>query len=146
MISEPPLQVPQGQGFDVTYKVKNTGAVSAGASLVKFSLVPTTVGATGIDLKLENDEVVGPLGPGAPFTNTLAVTVRAETVPGTYRMKVCADYKKTVSELDENDNCLTSVGTVQVTPQPDLVVDKVDRDRGPTDRSIRAGPSPSRST
>jgi subtilase family serine protease len=67
MISEPPLQVPQGQSFEATYKVRNTGAVSAAVSLVKFSLVPTTVGATGIDLKLADDEAVGPLGPGAAF-------------------------------------------------------------------------------
>ena len=123
-ITDPPLQKPQGQGFAATYKVKNTGAVPAAASLVKFSLVPTVAGATGIDLKLADDETVGLLGPGATFTNTLTVTVRAETLPGTYRMKACADYKKTVSEFEENDNCLTSVGTVQVTPQPDLVVDK----------------------
>jgi subtilase family serine protease len=123
-LTEPPLQVPQGQGFEATYKVKNTGAVSAPVSLVKFSLVPTTVGALGFDLKLAADEAVGPLDPGAPFTNTLTVTVRAETVPGTYRMKVCADYKKIVRESDENDNCATSVGTVEVTPLPDLVVDK----------------------
>jgi subtilase family serine protease len=123
-LTEPPLQVPQGQGFEATYKVKNTGAVSAAASLVKFSLVPTVVGGIGKDLKTENPEAVGLLGPGATFTNTLTLTVRSETVPGTYRMKACADYKKIVRESDENDNCLTSVGTVEVTPLPDLVVDK----------------------
>ena len=90
--------MPQGQRFEVTYKVKNTGAVPAAASLVKFSLVPTAVGAPGIDLKTDDPEAVGPLGPGATFTNTLTLTVRAETVPGTYRMQVCADSGKTVSE------------------------------------------------
>ena len=68
---------------------------------------------------------MGSLGPGATFTNTLTLTVRPETVPGTYRMKACADSSKAVSEQDDNDNCKTSLGTVEVTPQPDLFVRKV---------------------
>ena len=46
-ISEPPSQVPQGQSFGATYKVTNTGAVSAPASVVKFSLVPTVAPRPG---------------------------------------------------------------------------------------------------
>jgi subtilase family serine protease len=131
MMSEPPLQVLQGQGFEATYKVKNTAPVSAPASVVKFSLVPTVVGAkTGIDLKIEDSpEDVGSLGPGATFANTLPLTVRAETVPGTYRMKACVKFANPLDpnavDGDDNDNCKTSLGTVEVTPQYDLLVKKV---------------------
>jgi subtilase family serine protease len=117
MISEPPLQVPQGKSFAATYKVKNVGPVSAAPSLVKFYLV----GTTRNDLKTEDPEAVGTLGPGATFTNTLTLTVRPEVLPGTYLLQACADSGKAVPEKDE-DNCKTSVGTVQVTPQPDLLV------------------------
>ena len=40
-------------------------------------------------------------------------------------LRACADAGKTVTRRPANDNCLTSAGTVQVTPQPDLVVKKV---------------------
>jgi subtilase family serine protease len=131
VVTEPPLQVPQGQGFQATYKVKNTGAVSAAASFVKFYLVPTVVGAQGFDLKLAHAEAVGQLGPGATFTNTLTLTVRAESLPGTYRLKACVKFPSVDNpppdavDSDDSDNCLTSLGTVEVTPQPDLVVTKV---------------------
>jgi subtilase family serine protease len=76
-------------------------------------------------MKTKPPEAVGPLGPGATFTHTLTLTVRPETVPGTYRVQACADSGKAVIESDEDDNCKTSVGTVQVTPAADLLVQKV---------------------
>jgi subtilase family serine protease len=117
-ISDPPSPVPQGQRFAATYTVTNTGGEPAGASLVKFYLVPT-VGAK-VDLKTTPPEAVGALGPGATFTHTLDLILRPEHAPGTYRLQGCADSGKTVPEKDEDDNCKTSVGTVQVTPMPDL--------------------------
>ena len=130
-ISDPTSSVPQGQTFlaPTTYTVTNTGGEAAGPSLVKFYLV-LTAGTTTTridDLKTADPEAVGTLGPGATFTHTLTLAVRSDTPPGTYRLQGCADAgsPKTVIEKDENNNCKTSVGTVQVTPAPDLVVKRV---------------------
>jgi subtilase family serine protease len=122
-ITEPPSSKPQGQSFPATFIVKNKGAVPAAPSLVKFYLM---FGTTRQDLKAAvADVTVGTVGPGLTFTHTLTLTVRVETVPGTYLLQVCADSGKTVTENNENDNCKNSVGTVQVTPQPDLFVKRV---------------------
>ena len=125
-ISNPPSSVPQGQSWapPTTYTVTNTGTVPAGTSLVKFYLV-ATVGTTKFDLKTADPEAVGALGPGATFTHGVTLTVKPETLPGTYFLQGCADSGKTVTEISENDNCRTSAGTVQVTPLPDLIVQKV---------------------
>lgn len=125
-ISNPPTSVPQGQTFaaPATYTVTNMGVVSAAESLVKFYLA-ATVGTTRVDMKTTPPEAVGALGPGATFTHAVTLTVKPETAPGTYRLQACADSGKTVAEKNENDNCKTSVGTVQVTPAPDLVVNQV---------------------
>lgn len=123
-ITSPPSVVSQGQSFAATYTVTNTGGEPAGASLVKFYMVPT-VGTIKFGMKTVPAEAVGLLGPGATFTHTLPLTVRPETAPGTYRVQGCADSGKVVIESDEDDNCKTSVGTVQVTPAADLLVQKV---------------------
>jgi hypothetical protein len=121
-ISNPPSSVPQGQSWapPTTYSVMNTGAVPAGTSLVKFYLV-ATVGTTRVDLKTADPEAVGALAPAATFTHTVTLTGRRPRRERTC-LQGCADSGKTVAELNENDNGMTSVGTVQVTPQPDLVV------------------------
>ena len=94
--------------------------------MVKFSLVPTVVGVpTGIDLKIAGfPEDVGSLGPGATFANTLPLTVRrgdrAGNVPHEGVRKVRQPLDPNAVDGDDNDNCKTSLGTVEVTPQYDL--------------------------
>ena len=51
--------------------------------------------------------------------------VRAETLPGQYKVQACADGGKDVTESNEDDNCLTSSGIVKVVGPPDLVVTQV---------------------
>ena len=53
------------------------------------------------------------------------MTIRPETPLGQYKLQACADSGKTSSEEDEQNNCLTSTGNIQVTPTPDLVVTSV---------------------
>ena len=126
-ITEPPTSLQLGQVFNATYTIQNTGVESAQPSLTKILL------EAAADLKAKtNDRAVGELVAGATFTDTLPLTVRPETVPGTYRFRVCADastddgaHLEKMTEKDESNNCKTSVGTVQVTPAPDLQVGKV---------------------
>jgi len=121
-ISDPPGSLPQGQSFPATDTVQNTGAVASGPSSVKYYLV-SSVDGSRTDLK--GTQSVPALAPTQAFTDETTLTVREETVPGPYRLQACADSAKAVTEKDEDDNCLTSAGDVQVTPQPDLVVKKV---------------------
>lgn len=119
-LSNPPASVPQGQKFSVTDTVENQGAVPAAlSSTVKYLLVST---ADGSRTALKGKQTVPPLAPGQTFTETQLLTVRPETLPGSYNLQACADSGKVVTEKDENDNCRTAGGIVQVTPAPDLVV------------------------
>ena len=53
------------------------------------------------------------------------MTIRPETAPGQYKLQACADSDKTAPEVDEENNCRTSSGNIQVTPQPNLMVTSV---------------------
>jgi subtilase family serine protease len=120
-VSEPPATVGQGFKFNVTSTVKNEGPVPAKASVVKFNLVSTT----GVRKDLKNRLAVIALNPTLDFTDELTVQVRAETVPGSYRLEACADSTKTNPEQNEDDNCKLSAGSVTITPVPDLAVSSV---------------------
>jgi hypothetical protein len=113
-----------GQGALITAKstVKNIGIVNAGPTVTKYYLVSTTDG-TKQDLKGSQD--VPLLKPGQTFNAQGTVTIRPETDLGQYKLQACADSGKTSSEVDEQNNCLTSTGNIQVTPTPDLVVTSV---------------------
>jgi len=65
------------------------------------------------------------LKPGQTFTEQVTMTIRPETAPGQYKLQACADTGKTAPEVDEENNCLTSSGNIQVTPQPNLMVTSV---------------------
>src|SRR5262249_53264425 len=47
------------------------------------------------------------------------------TVPGSYQLQICADGGKVEAEVDENNNCVTSSGKIDVAPNPDLVVTSI---------------------
>ena len=51
--------------------------------------------------------------------------VRGVTAPGTYHLQACADSGKVVPEPSEDDNCLTSLGTVEIKGRPDLIVNRI---------------------
>ena len=59
-------------------------------------------------------------------TETLTIRATAPPTPtGTYRVRACADGKKDVVESNEDDNCLTSSGTIKVTGLPHLAATAV---------------------
>src|SRR5262249_47619169 len=94
-ISDPPSKGGQGHPFDMTDTVKNTGAVSAGQSSVKYFLVSA---ADGTRTDLKGGGSVPALDAGLTFTDQETVTVRPETLPGTYHTQGCADSGKAVVE------------------------------------------------
>ena len=127
-IANPPATAPLGSSIKVTTGVKNTGQAVAGASTTKYYLVSTTDG-TLTDLKgPATTPNVAALNPGQTINDVETLTIRATSPPtatGTYRLRACADGKKDVVESNEDDNCLTSSGTIKVTGLPDLTVTAV---------------------
>jgi uncharacterized membrane protein len=121
-INNPPSSAGQGQPIAVKSIVKNIGAVNADPTIAKYYLV-STVDGTKDDLK--GEQIVPLLKPGQTFTEQVTMTIRPETAPGQYKLQACADYGKAAPEVDEENNCRTSSGNIQVTPQPNLKVTSV---------------------
>lgn len=118
-INNPTSSAGQGQPIAVKSTVKNIGPVNADPTITKYYLV-STVDGTKDDLK--GEQIVPLLRPGQTFTEQVTMTIRPETAPGQYKLQACADSGKTAPEVDEENNCRTSSGNIQVTPQPNLVV------------------------
>jgi subtilase family serine protease len=93
--------------------------VNADPTITKYYLVST---ADGTKDDLKGSQAVPLLKPGQTLTLQDTMTIRPETAPGQYKLQACADSDKTSPEVDEQNNCLTSSGNIQVTPQPNLVV------------------------
>jgi uncharacterized membrane protein len=121
-INNPTSSAGQGQPIVVKSTVKNIGAVDADPTANKYYLVPT---AGGSKEDLKGEQIVPLLKPGQTFTEQVTMTIRPETAPGQYKLQACADSAKTAPEEDEENNCLTSSGNIQVTPQPNLMVTSV---------------------
>jgi len=121
-ISNPVSSAGQGQAITVKSTFKNIGPVTAEPTVAKYYLVSTTDG-TKQDLKGTLN--VPLLKSGQTFNGEQSMTIRPETIAGQYKLQACADTDKTASEENEQNNCLTSTGMIQVTPQPDLVVTSV---------------------
>jgi hypothetical protein len=102
--------------------VQNVGPIVAPASTVKYYLV-SLADQSLIDLK--GTQAVPALTPGQTFTENQDVKVRPTTPPGFYALRACADSAKVVPEPDDEDNCLTSAGVVEVHALPDLVINRV---------------------
>jgi subtilase family serine protease len=121
-VSDPPLTATQGQSIAVTSTIQNVGTVTATESTTRYYLVATD-GSGKLDLK--GKPILPAIDPGHSFTENDTVSVRLETVPGTYFLQACADSKKVLAEKNENNNCITSAKSILVTQRPDLVVNSV---------------------
>jgi len=121
-VSDPPATATQGQNIDVTATFQNIGTVTATESTTRYYLVAAD-GSGKIDLK--GKPTLKPIDPGKTFTEPDTVGVRLETKPGVYFLQACGDAKKVLSEKNENNNCVTSVKTINITERPDLVVTSV---------------------
>jgi trimeric autotransporter adhesin len=72
---------------------------------------------------LTGTRTVPALAAGASYPPTptaVTVTVPSSTTLGTYSLLACADDLKAVTEANDNNNCIASAGTVQVS-LPDLM-------------------------
>jgi subtilase family serine protease len=121
-VSDPPETATQGQSIAVTSTIQNVGTVTAIESTTRYYLVATD-GSGKLDLK--GKPILPAIDPGRSFTEKDTVSVRLETVPGSYYLQACADSKKILAEKNENNNCITSAKSILVTERPDLVVKSV---------------------
>jgi len=102
----------------------NHGLGTAPASTTRYYLSTDTVKGTG-DILL-GSRAVPALDPGFvdAFVVLTTLTVPTTVQPGAYYLIGCADDLKVVAELDESNNCRSSIGTVQVA-LPDLLTTAV---------------------
>jgi len=131
-IGNPPASALLGSILKVSNGVKNVGQAPAGPSTTKYYLV-SSIDGSRTDLKgpATTPNVIA-LNAGQVVNDVQNLTIRAtDTAPGTYRVQACADGKHDVVESNEDDNCLTSSGTVRVTGLPDLVVTAVSVQNAP---------------
>lgn len=118
-LTDPPATAVLGDSFTITATVTNQGSAAIGASLTKFFLLSTS-GPTRKNLK--GLQSISGLAPGASDGPDVTVAVYSDTAPGTYFLQACADGRGLIPEAVESNNCRTSVGSVTVLEQPDLVV------------------------
>ena len=116
-VSDPPAAVVAGSNFPITDTVQNIGSGAAGASTARYYL-STTASKSGAHLLIGN-RAVPSLGPGATSSGTTTVVVPAGTAAGTYFVLACADDTNVVPEINETNNCRTSVNNALVSG-PDL--------------------------
>ena len=110
-----PLTINAGEPLVLTAEVKNRGALTAGASEIKFVFIdPSNPNAPGKNLK--DRPQVPALAPTDKFT-VLAASIRTydDTLPGTYMLQACIDAAKVVGETDESNNCTNAPSTLLVT-------------------------------
>src|SRR5262245_56139355 len=119
-VSDPPLALAPGQSFKITSTVKNTGLVTAGAGTAQYSLVSTA--DPTVTKSLKDPVPVPSLAANHIFSDEETFTLPAGVASGEYRVQVCADAGKAVTEDDEADNCLLSAGAIVVTTLADLRV------------------------
>jgi hypothetical protein len=119
-----PASRTQGATFPVQDSTRNLGTRAAKASVTSFHL--------SADTTLDPDDLavgtrsVPLLVPGDTSTTTTELTLDPGAPVGDYHVIACADSRGTVAEFDEENNCRTSAGKIQVTPaSPDLVVTSV---------------------
>lgn len=139
--SLPSGKVGLGGSFQVENTVANVGRVAADApTITTYSLVSANDPTVIIPLKGPLDHVLadGSSVPAPPVPALDAsgdpndsvdqremVTVRAvdpATPVGPYKLRACADGKKTLREKDNDNNCLTASGTFNVVESPNLQV------------------------
>jgi hypothetical protein len=114
-LSNPPPSLVRGGTFTVTDTARNQGTASALASVTRYYLSLDQRKRAG-DIRLSGKRAVPALTPGAQSTGSIAVTVPATAVAGTYYLLACADDRKAFAESNDKNNCTASASRVTVAP------------------------------
>lgn len=106
-----PFTVTAGSTLSVGDSVKNVGAATAGASVIRFYLSVNTLFDSGDTLLAER--AVAPIGAGLTNSGTTSVTIPSG-LSGTYYLFAVADGTNQVEEASEGNNMFLRV--VQINP------------------------------
>ncbi len=120
-LTEPPASILPRGTFQVTATVKNEGPAQSAASTTRFYL-RSTAEPPPPRKNLNGEQSVALLGAGAAASSSVMVEVFSDTAAGTYVLEACADGGGDVPEVDDQNNCRNSAGTVTVAAMPDLVI------------------------
>ena len=112
-IANPPATAAVGGTFRVTDTAKNQGAVTAGASTVRYYLSLDAQKDSG-DVLLTGSRAVSSMTAAKTSSGNANVTIPAGTAAGSYYLLACADDLAAVPEVDETNNYRASTGVVVV--------------------------------
>ena len=117
-VSNLPQTAPAGGKFIVTDDAANLGAVAAAASTTRYYLSKDSSKNAGDVLLIGTRAVpaLGSSGQAISFSSgSELATIPSTVAAGIYRVLACADDTNVIKETLETNNCIASVGTVQVT-------------------------------
>jgi subtilase family serine protease len=101
--------VTAGNKVTVTFRVANTGQANAGAFKVRLYLSTNTIITTGSDTYLNIERSFTSLNKGVKTpTQTVSVTIPANTTSGTYYVGAIVDFDSKVTESNESNNTRAS--------------------------------------
>ena len=95
-----------GDDIRVSDTVRNKGRGAAGASVTKYAL--SVDAKAGNDVKIPKVRKVSRLAPGKASKGAVTVTVPASVPAADYKLLVCADGTKKVTESNERNNCFVA--------------------------------------
>jgi hypothetical protein len=98
-----------GRVLQVTDVVRNRGDAYAGRSTTAYYLARRQIG----------HRIVRPLRPGAVSRGSVTLTIARSVRAGSWRLRVCADSRGRIREMDERNNCRLAARVVvsgDVTP------------------------------
>jgi subtilase family serine protease len=125
-----PINSLPGSTITLTDTVKNQGTASIGASYMSYYLSPDPT-ITSDDVRLGNRFVPG-LAAGATSNGNVNFTIPATLPIGTYYWGAIADFTKSQSEADEDNNATTG-NSILLTTSADLTMTAVN---GPANAAI----------
>jgi parallel beta-helix repeat protein len=121
--SAPPATLALNEAFAMTDSVFNQGPGPAGDSRTQFYLSSDMVRNRN-DRRLAAARDVPALAPGVESTGATPFRIPATTVLGSYFVLCCADDRRTATETNEKNNCVSSPTPTEI-GAPDLLVDVV---------------------
>jgi hypothetical protein len=123
-VTDPPAIGTRGDMFSLTDTTHNLGPTSTGVASKTVYYLSTDSVFDAADKKLGGNRSVPILGSGDTSTGAKTVKIGKKVKSGTYHVLACADGATDVDEFDETNNCVASVGTIEV-QVPDLRVTSI---------------------
>jgi len=116
-VSEPPARMKRGKSFKVVAKVRNKGVGAADKEFAMgyyLSKNREKLINKEDDIFLTDDLIVTSLLAGSRSKVKIYVNIPMDTPKGKYYVKVCADNRNDIREINEDNNCKASKDKIRV--------------------------------